>query len=803
MKDWTEKGQAVVETATRDVIGNMGDSVDISAIGPTVLVMGDALFNTSTGRVRLGNSIIGHTYLYGDAEGDNFGRSLSINAAGDLVAIGGPGPAEKIGYVNIYARTGTIWTIVKTLTGDADSVTFGSSVSLSDDAKYLVVSDPRVTVGLTTPNGKAHIYKNNSGNWNLIQTIVGDGGDRLGTAVDITTGGEFVALGAPNFDLSGRVKVYKNNGSDTYELYQTFVDPSPDVPSPPNNTEYGSSLSIRKFGSDVFLAIGAPDVGTDNPGGIVYLHRVFSGDDDTLLTAVVGDNMGDRFGHSVSLDINDNGDLLVMVGAPKFDTDNDDAGKIYLYKYRVPSDTLTELYTDEGRDKNRNLGTSTVMRFGTFPPPSEVFGLFMAGGPGLNGPVADDGGQVRLYLANSDIRDIADFDGRGFNGFGRSVSISDACDLMMVGTPEFDEGVGGVNVYEYNTNDKLWRSQLTEDFNTFTIQSSSVVTNFGKIVELSGDGKTVAVASDSLVNVFIYDGTSWKEETLPAFDYDLNNGISALSISGDGTVLGVATKDGTLAIFRLGEKSIGLEAFRADPRVPENVDIAISSDGSTAVIATDALNPLDPGDIYIDKLISVYSLNGGATLSNTIILPRNDTAGTRVDTNETGDRFAVGIRAGSYEDEGFFLIDRVYVYELVGTMYQQLGQTIHAGIEISNGIEVEMSDSGDRISALFYNGNAIIGLEIIDPYIRFYDLTDNEWEQVGSDIPVKSQQYTCDTQRNLDMSGTGEVVLAGEPAPEDSVATVPGQVRTFVCGLSAPKIVQTGKYWTNILASTC
>jgi hypothetical protein len=386
--------------------------------------------------------------------------------------------------------------------------------------------------------------------------------------------------------------------------------------------------------------------------------------------------------------------------------------------------------------------------------------------------------------------------------FGRSVSTSDDGGLIAVGNTTADDGKGRVNLYQYDATLEVWNPLSG---NLGSIPNTSNDTNFSKIVEISGDGESVAVASDSNVYLYTNDGTNWTRIGIPVIDYDILGGITALSLPRIGNRLAVATLSGTY-LNHIEVQAWGVASFTFDPRGPGSTDISISADGSTIVVAFDVLVSFNPVLVY-EKRIGVYTVNDiggvdGVTLIDTFNLTPNDNSGTRVDMNEMGDRFVVGIRGGDYEPINL-IPDSVQVYELDDGTYRQVGQTITGGVEHSNGIEVEMSDCGDRIAALHYGGPTIIGPPYrLDPYISVYEFASGRWIQLSSRIPVNAQPYTGDVQRNLDMSGDGLTILAGEPAPQDGPVSA-GQVRAFTCEASRADIVQTLTYWTNILDPTC
>lgn len=85
--------------------------------------------------------------IHGDNAGDRFGRSLNLSPNGNTLAIGSPGfweDDDRPGYVRVFSLESSlntdIWIqIGQDITGEANGDEFGYSVSLSDDGKTLAM----------------------------------------------------------------------------------------------------------------------------------------------------------------------------------------------------------------------------------------------------------------------------------------------------------------------------------------------------------------------------------------------------------------------------------------------------------------------------------------------------------------------------------------------------------------------------------------------------------------------------------------------------------------------------------------
>ena len=74
---------------------------------------------------------------------DLFGTSVSLNAAGNVLAVGAPGTSSIAGSVKTFTSSGTTWTLkTPTITAPTVSDTFGTSVSLNPDGTSLAIGSP-------------------------------------------------------------------------------------------------------------------------------------------------------------------------------------------------------------------------------------------------------------------------------------------------------------------------------------------------------------------------------------------------------------------------------------------------------------------------------------------------------------------------------------------------------------------------------------------------------------------------------------------------------------------------------------
>jgi len=137
----------------------------------------------------------------GEAAGDLSGISVSLSNDGNTVAIGAlhnSGNGASAGHVRVFENIEGSWKQVGSdIEGDADYDQFGRSVALSDDGSVLLVG-AKNNDGNGTDAGHVRVYKNMNGTWTQVGSdIEGEAaGDQFGTSVSINSDGSVIAIGA-------------------------------------------------------------------------------------------------------------------------------------------------------------------------------------------------------------------------------------------------------------------------------------------------------------------------------------------------------------------------------------------------------------------------------------------------------------------------------------------------------------------------------------------------------------------------------------------------------------------------------
>jgi len=353
---WTQVGSNIIGEASDDLFGW---SVSLNSDG-TVMAVGakhNSVSANKSGHVRIykdNNGIweqIGND-IDGETANDKSGTSVSLNSDGSVVAIGSPGNNSFTGYVRIYKNNAGTWEqIGSNIYGEATGNLFGYSVSVNSDGSIVAIGGPRNN-GSAVRSGHVRVYKNNAGTWEQIGTdINGEAAeDLLGWAVSLNSDGTVIAIGATknseNETNSGHVRVYKNNAG-------TWGQVGADIDGESAFDYFGYSVDISADG--LTIAAGAyKNDGTAADAGHVRVYKNDAGTWSQVGTDIDGEAEDDRFGSTVSLSQDG---LIVAIGAPNNDGGADDAGHVRVYQNN--NGTWGQVNNDiDGETEYDNLGKS-------------------------------------------------------------------------------------------------------------------------------------------------------------------------------------------------------------------------------------------------------------------------------------------------------------------------------------------------------------------------------------------------------------------------------------------------------------
>jgi hypothetical protein len=240
----------------------------------------------------------------GEASDDQSGTSVSLNAVGDRVAIGAPfndGNGSNSGSVRVYALdTSNVWVqLGGDIDGEAAGDLSGYSVSMNAAGDRVAIGAPS---GSIPPGpGSTRVYILNTSNaWvQLGGDIDGESADQSGVSVSLNAVGDRVAIGANdnngNGPLSGTTRVYQLNTSNIWVQLGSNID------GEAAGDRSGTSVSMNAVGDRV--AIGAIFNANDgvNSGSTRLYEITGSNQWVQLVGDINGQAAGDQSGISVSM----------------------------------------------------------------------------------------------------------------------------------------------------------------------------------------------------------------------------------------------------------------------------------------------------------------------------------------------------------------------------------------------------------------------------------------------------------------------------------------------------------------------
>ena len=252
-----------------------------------------------------------------EGNGDLIGYSVSINSAGDIIAIGAPSSGTG-GRCKIYQKSGNSWIKTAQIDGEAGSL-FGLSVSLNAAGNKVAIGAVGKPNGSSTSFGRCSIFDLSSGTKMGEQDLYSDShSGEGGIIVSLNDDGNRVAIGTKandgsNQDILGSCAVYEyNNGS--WALLGGRIG------NEDSDGFHGYAVSLNSLGNRI--AIGSPYY-PPNPTPAWPLHgigqtRIYEYKNNEwvkLLPYINGEKAGSYSGYSVSL--NSTGDAVAF-GSPQF-----------------------------------------------------------------------------------------------------------------------------------------------------------------------------------------------------------------------------------------------------------------------------------------------------------------------------------------------------------------------------------------------------------------------------------------------------------------------------------------------------
>jgi len=422
--------------------------------------------------------------------------------------------------------------------------------------------------------------------WNQIGSDISNsnGNDNFGQSVSLSSDGNTVAVGAPNVDNVGNVIVYEISGS-------VWIQKGGDISS---NTTNDASLSLL-FGQTVSMdssgnrvAIGAPNM--ENAAGKVRVYEYSGNAWNQLGGDINGGSAGELSG--IAIDMNSDG-TIVAIGASSNGSNGTSSGKVRVYEYN--GNTWTQLGNDmNGQQAQENFGGSVSL--------SSNGKMIAIGAPGSDSGKGYSAiyrllGSTWVQLGNNILGDSA----TEFSG--HSVSLSDVSNVAIGSINPFS--LGRVRVFSWNG--YSWIQSGLD------ISGENIGDQFGRAVQLSNDGNTIAINSidgnsfSGSARVYDYNGSSWTKIGNNVDGSSTGFGTS-LSLTGDGSKFAVGATNATSGNVQIYELN-------------QNNYTSTINNGSTRVtIPSGGFNILNDGTYRLNATINDIAENHTTIVSDPFVI---------------------------------------------------------------------------------------------------------------------------------------------------------------------------------------
>jgi len=315
--------------------------------------------------------------------------------------------------------------------GDNHQDWFGASLAIANSDGTLAVGAYRAdNNGLES--GLVRVFQFDGVLWNQIgNDFNGDSaGDWLGYSVDLNDDGQIFVVGAPRNNDNGVIRVYQWNESnnDWDQLGQDIIGEN-------IGDNFGFSCSINSVG-DIIAASGPFNNDSGNESGSTRVFQYNGNTWDQLGQDIDGEYADETSGHSVTLSSNG---YILSIGAGHNSEYGFEIGQNRVYSYNPSLNSWTQIGQDiDGEGPYQD-------HFGYSNSISSDGYTLAVGAPQNNLQNGIDLGHVRVYKFDglNWIQVGQDINGIGNGNAGWDVSISGDGSLLILGSPHSSPNGGG------------------------------------------------------------------------------------------------------------------------------------------------------------------------------------------------------------------------------------------------------------------------------------------------------------------------------------------------------------------------
>ena len=337
--EWFQKGSDILGALEEDALGwsvSLNDAGDIVAVGLP--------FNQEAGS-SYGKVLVYHYVnddweqlgdaIFGESAGDLAGTTVSINADGYTLAVGAIEAVDsdiEEGTIRVYEYDNDHNTWVKfgsDMVGNTIGSNFGYSLDINDDGT-IVASGACTDNANGTNSGIVKIYEKSNNDWiQKGQTLNGNTDDQFGWRLSLNGNGSKIAVGSnrANND-NGLVQVFTFNDGN-------WEQEGNSIEGDENNA--GASVSLNLEGNVMSIGFSSA-VFQGEKAGMLKVFKLNSGNWEQYGPELYGNNDGGRYGSGTAL--NDAGDIFVV--AAEYDSElGPYRGKVETYQIDDPNGITT------------------------------------------------------------------------------------------------------------------------------------------------------------------------------------------------------------------------------------------------------------------------------------------------------------------------------------------------------------------------------------------------------------------------------------------------------------------------------
>eukprot|EP00545_Synedropsis_sp_CCMP1620_P005227 CAMPEP_0119006654 /NCGR_PEP_ID=MMETSP1176-20130426/2441_1 /TAXON_ID=265551 /ORGANISM="Synedropsis recta cf, Strain CCMP1620" /LENGTH=450 /DNA_ID=CAMNT_0006958605 /DNA_START=31 /DNA_END=1379 /DNA_ORIENTATION=+ len=307
---WIDLGPKIVgELGNQE----LGESIALSSLG-NIMAIGSNFHTANTGILNVyeysGSQWTqrGQT-LFGTQIEDYFGSSTQLSDTGNILLVGGRGdargPNQFPGSVRAYQfnEVEDKWTPMGSeVKGQADGDQFGNSVSMSSNGQTWIAGGDNLKGAGGERNGYAAVYHLSGGNWVQRGSLIpGNDGEWTGYAVAMSGDGNTVCVGdraynVPDVGVRGRARCFAWSGGN-------WNRKGGDLLGKTDFAAMGYSLALSDDGNTVVAGARA---GGDDSQGFVGVYAYNKGSWNQRGADMIGDSAGDQAGFQVAMSADGN-----------------------------------------------------------------------------------------------------------------------------------------------------------------------------------------------------------------------------------------------------------------------------------------------------------------------------------------------------------------------------------------------------------------------------------------------------------------------------------------------------------------